>query len=284
MKLITFTNGSSKEIGIVLDSSIVPLKQEHYDIPVDMISLIEKWDELLDNIKDIVSKKNKTIDLKKVKIHQPIINPKKILAHGLNYADHINEMKVEKPKNQIWFSKFVNTLNGPFDHVLLPSFSTKTDYEVELVVIIGKKGKSISVNDALKYVFGYCVGNDVSVRDWQMRTSQWTLGKSFDTHGPIGPFITTADEIPNPHCLSIQSYVNGELRQNSNTSQFIFKIPDLISYISQAITLEPGDLIFTGTPSGVGLGMKPPIFLKSGDVVKCQIDKLGSIENIFKDE
>ena len=190
----------------------------------------------------------------------------------------------EKPKNQIWFSKSINTLTGPYDDIKLSKVSSQNDYEVELVIVIGKKGNYIKTDNALNYVFGFCIGNDVSARDWQMKTSQWTLGKSFDDYGPIGPYITTLDEIENPNNLNIKSYVNGEVRQISNTNQLIFSVPELISYLSQVMTLEPGDIIFTGTPAGVGYSMKPPQFLSNNDKVKCEIEKLGFIENNIKNE
>ena len=284
MKLATFTLNKVTQIGIVENSLIFPLNQLTEKIPNNMIELIDNWKSYLQLLSDINISTENAFKLTEVKLNAPVLNPKKIMAHGLNYADHILEMKIEKPKNQIWFSKSINTLTGPYDDIKLSKVSSQNDYEVELVIVIGKKGNYIKTDNALNYVFGFCIGNDVSARDWQMKTSQWTLGKSFDDYGPIGPYITTLDEIENPNNLNIKSYVNGEVRQISNTNQLIFSVPELISYLSQVMTLEPGDIIFTGTPAGVGYSMKPPQFLSNNDKVKCEIEKLGFIENNFKSE
>ncbi len=284
MKLATFTLNKVTQIGIVENSLIFPLNQLTEKIPNNMIELIDNWKSYLQLLSDINISTENAFKLTEVKLNAPVLNPKKIMAHGLNYADHILEMKIEKPKNQIWFSKSINTLTGPYDDIKLSKVSSQNDYEVELVIVIGKKGNYIKTDNALNYVFGFCIGNDVSARDWQMKTSQWTLGKSFDDYGPIGPYITTLDEIENPNNLNIKSYVNGEVRQISNTNQLIFSVPELISYLSQVMTLEPGDIIFTGTPAGVGYSMKPPQFLSNNDKVKCEIEKLGFIENNFKNE
>jgi 2-keto-4-pentenoate hydratase/2-oxohepta-3-ene-1,7-dioic acid hydratase in catechol pathway len=204
--------------------------------------------------------------------------PGKIFAIGLNYADHIAESKAETPACQVWFAKAVTAINGPNDPIEIARAGPFVDYEVELVVVIGKRGRNISRGEASTHVFGYCVGNDVTERAWQHRTSQWSLGKSFDTHAPIGPWITTADEIGDPHGLSVRCFVNGEKRQDSNTRHLVFTVWDQIEHLSQAMTLEPGDLIFTGTPGGVGAAMDPRQFLKPGDTVRCEIDRLGAIE------
>ena len=183
------------------------------------------------------------------------------------------------PTEQVWFCKQPTSVNSPFGGIHKPIVSDQLDYEVELVVVIGNKGRRISAQRAPDHVFGYTIGNDVSVRDWQQKTPQWMLGKSFDTHCPIGPSIVTADEITDPHVLGVRSFVNGELRQNSNTRNLIFNIWQQIAELSQAMTLEPGDLIFTGTPGGVGFGFKPPRPLVVGDTVRCEVDKIGAIEN-----
>jgi len=182
------------------------------------------------------------------------------------------------PPHQIWFTKAVTSINGPFDPIELPIASAQVDYEAELVVIIGNRCKHVPKESAADVVFGYCAGNDVSVRDWQMQTAQWVLGKSFDTHAPIGPWIVTADEIGDPHTMGIRCFVNGERRQNSNTQNLVFNVYEQIAHLSRAMTLEPGDIIFTGTPGGVGLAMRPPQFLKAGDKVRVEIDRIGFIE------
>ena len=191
MKLATFTLNKVTQIGIVENSLIFPLNQLTEKIPNNMIELIDNWKSYLQLLSDINISTENAFKLTQVKLNAPVLNPNKIMAHGLNYADHILEMKIEKPKNQIWFSKSINTLTGPYDDIKLSKVSSQNDYEVELVIVIGKKGNYIKTDNALNYVFGFCIGNDVSARDWQMKTSQWTLGKSFDDYGPIGPYITT---------------------------------------------------------------------------------------------
>lgn len=208
----------------------------------------------------------------------PIARPGKIFAIGLNYADHVQETRQPVPEKQIWFTKAASAVNPPNAAIEVPAVSDTLDYEAELVAVIGRTCRNVPRECAGEVVFGYCVGNDVSVREWQMSTSQWSLGKSFDRTAPFGPWITTADEV-NVDSLGIRSFVNGELRQNSNTKHLVFKVPDMIAHLSRAMTLEPGDLIFTGTPGGVGLAWKgKPHYLKAGDVSRVEIDGLGVIE------
>jgi ureidoglycolate lyase len=214
----------------------------------------------------------------------PVPRPGKILAIGLNYADHIRETGAALPQRQIWFCKQPTAANGPYDPIMLPKVASQVDYEAELVVVIGKGGRNIRKEDAPAHVFGYCAGNDVSARDWQLATSQWMLRKSFDTHAPFGPWITTADAIGDPHSLGVRAFVNGELRQDSDTSNLVFNVWDQIAYVSQVMTLEPGDLIFTGTPGGVGMAMQPPTYLKDGDIVRVEVDRLGALEAGRRDE
>jgi len=182
------------------------------------------------------------------------------------------------PEHQVWFAKAPTSANGPYDAIETPP-GGYVDYEAEMVAVIGAGGRRIAREDAAKAVFGWCVGNDATERAWQHRTPQWTLGKSFDTHAPFGPWITTADEIADPHALAIRGLVNGEVRQESDTRHLVFDVWDQVAHLSHAMTLEPGDLIFTGTPGGIGAAMKPPKFLKDGDVVRIEIEGLGAIEN-----
>jgi 2-keto-4-pentenoate hydratase/2-oxohepta-3-ene-1,7-dioic acid hydratase in catechol pathway len=280
MKLAAYSVGGDRRIGAVTSSGIVSLS-DHDSIPADMLELIERWPELEGRARAIVENAATGLPLGEVQLHAPVAKPSKVMAIGLNYADHVAESGLEAPTKQLWFSKQVNTVNGPYDGVEIPKASQQIDYEVELVAVIGKRGRHISVEDAPAHVFGYCVGNDVSVRDWQLATPQWVLGKSFDTHAPIGPFVTTSDEIGDPHRLAIRSIINGETRQSSNTRHLVFNVWEQIAHLSEAMTLEPGDLIFTGTPGGVGLAMKPPTFLVAGDIVRCEIEELGAIENVM---
>ncbi|MCA9115450.1 MAG: fumarylacetoacetate hydrolase family protein [Planctomycetaceae bacterium] len=211
----------------------------------------------------------------------PIPRPGKVLCIGLNYRDHAEESGMAIPNEPVCFSKFSSCVIGPQDEIRLPSVSKKVDYEAELVAVIGQGGRNISTADAMKHVAGYMNGNDVSARDWQAGRpgGQWLLGKTPDTFAPLGPWLVTADEIADPHQLGIRLRLNGELMQDSSTSQLIFKLPELIAHVSQLITLEPGDVIFTGTPPGVGMARKPPVFLQDGDVVEVEIDGLGVLHN-----
>ena len=272
MKLATFDAGAGPETGIVFGEEIVAT-----GLPGTMIDLISGWSDLEAAMSE-AARSGERIALSNVKLLAPVQRPGKIFAIGLNYADHIAESKMETPPHQVWFTKAVTSINGPFDPIEVPAFAPLVDYEVELVAVIGKRGRRISAENAASHVFGYCVGNDVTERMWQHRTPQWSLGKSFDTHAPIGPWITTSDEVPDPHQLGLRCHVNGDTRQTSNTSHLVFNIWEQIEHLSQAMTLEPGDLIFTGTPGGVGAAMDPRQFLKPGDVVRCEIDDLGAIE------
>ncbi len=295
MKLATFDAGEGAEIGAVLEGQrIVSISRAAPGLATDMIDLIGKWDQVHGEVERIASAGEGAMDLGAmdlgarnlgaVHLLAPVRRPGKIFAIGLNYADHIEESGMDAPKEQVWFTKAVTSINGPFDTTEIPKVSQLVDYEVELVAIIGKGGKHIAAADAPSHVFGYCVGNDVTERAWQFRTPQWALGKSFDTHAPIGPWITTSDELGNPHNLGIRCLVNGETRQASNTEHLIFNIWDQVEQLSQAMTLEPGDVIFTGTPAGVGAMMDPAQFLKAGDEVRCEIDRLGAIETRFEPE
>ncbi len=210
----------------------------------------------------------------------PVPRPGKIIAVGLNYRDHAIETKMEIPSSPVIFAKFTTSINGPDAPVVLPSSEdVQLDYEAELAVVIGRRCKRVSANDAMQYVAGYMPLNDVSARKWQFADKQWVRGKSCDTFCPTGPWLTLSDEVPDPHRLKIQTRVNGTTLQDSNTSELIFGVPALIEFISASITLEPGDIIATGTPAGVGVFRKPPIFLKAGDVVEVEIEGLGTLRN-----
>ncbi len=212
----------------------------------------------------------------------PIIpSPEKILCVGLNYADHARESGQAPPAEPVFFSKFSAAIRTDGQPIVLPRVSREVDYEAELVVVIGTGGRYIAEDRALEHVAGYCCGNDVSARDWQLRKpgGQWLLGKSFDTFAPVGPALVTADEIPDPGHLAIQLRLNGQVMQRSNTAELIFSVAKLISYVSQVCTLAPGDVLFTGTPAGVGCTRKPPVFLKPGDTVEVEIERIGVLRN-----
>ena len=278
MKLASFEFAGRESVGVVMDDRLIDLSRVAPDLPGDMRDFIREWPRISDTVSQLATPMEATLNLADVRLLAPVPRPQKILAIGLNYADHVEETGREKPEQQVWFSKLPNAVNGPYNPIQLPKASASVDYEAELVFIIGKRCRHVTREEAPSVVFGYCAGNDVSVRDWQRRTSQWILGKSFDSHAPFGPWIVTPDELGDPHTLGIRCLVNGELRQNSNTSNLVFNVYDQIACLSQALTLEPGDVVFTGTPAGVGFAMKPPKYLKVGDTVRVEIDRIGALE------
>ncbi len=221
-------------------------------------------------------------DRSEIKLEAAIPRPPKIICIGLNYRNHAIESGMEIPKSPIIFSKFANCVAAPNEPILLPASSEQVDYEAELAFVMGRRAKNISKDDAMRYVFGYTNFNDVSARDFQFADGQWQRGKSCDTFAPMGEFIATSDEVADPHELRIQFRLNGETLQDSSTSELIFRIPELVEFLSRSITLEPGDIIATGTPPGVGFARKPPIFLKAGDVAEVEIEGLGVLSNPVK--
>jgi ureidoglycolate lyase len=285
MKLATMSvDGGPAEVGAVVGDKVVRIKPALPAHPTTMLELIAAWEKVQPDVRRVVEDAKDVVPLDAVQLLAPIGRPGKIMAMGLNYADHVAEAGLETPEHQVWFCKQSNTVHAPYAPIQIPKASNAVDYEVELVFVIGKGGRHISTLEAPSHVFGYCVGNDVTARDWQRRTPQWVLGKSFDTHGPFGPWITTADEVGDPHRLDIRSVVNGEVRQASNTRELIFNVFEQIAYLSQAMTLEPGDIVYSGTPGGIGAAMKPPVFLKPGDRVRCEIGELGALDAVFAAE
>ncbi|MFZ5527467.1 MAG: fumarylacetoacetate hydrolase family protein [Pseudomonadota bacterium] len=299
MRLVSFqmAGSTATEVGVIVgDEGVVSL---HRALPAGTLAahegmpeVIARWAQLQPQVQALLGQAPHA-RLPEVHLLAPVPRPPKLLAIGLNYLDHVNEKIVGDqgresravPEHQLWFTKLGHAINGPYDDIMLPKVSERTDYEAELVAVIGQRCKHVPRERAHEVIFGYCVGNDVSVRDWQKRTSQWTLGKSFDTHAPFGPWLTTADELGgDPHTLDLRCWVNGELRQQSNTSLMIHDVWSQIALLSQAMTLEPGDVIYTGTCSGVGAAFDPPKFLRAGDVVRVEIDKLGAIEARCVDE
>ena len=275
MKIATYRSNNTDKTGVVLEDRIVDL--ESCGFPADMMDLlaagidVEAISATLDQ--------GTSMPLADVEILAPIPLPGKVLAIGLNYGDHIEETGMDAPKFQVWFNKQHNCINAPYAPINLPMVSEKLDYEAELCLVIGKRCKHVPRERAHEVIAGYFCGNDVSVRDWQIRVPTFQIGKSFDTHGPIGPYLVTPDEVGDPHALDIRCLVNGEVRQDSNTKHLIFDCFDAIEHLSQAFTLDVGDVLFMGTSSGVGVAMKPPVWLKEGDVVRVEIEKLGHIEN-----
>ena len=281
MKLVTFTAEGTTRIGIADDGGILDLAAAAPELPRDMRSFLAAGPPAWQRARDCAATASPRLPLDSVRLEAPIPNPGKILAIGLNYADHVAESRMETPKHQIWFNKQCNTVAGPADPVLIPAVAPDyVDYEAELCLVIGRRCRHVPRERAAEVIFGYTCGNDVSVRDWQLRTPQFTLGKSFASHAPIGPWIVTADEFGDPHDKALRGLVNGELRQSSNTRHLIFDCFDQIAELSAAFVLEPGDVIFTGTPSGVGGAMKPPRFLAAGDRISVEIDGIGRLDNV----
>jgi len=282
MKLVTFEQNGKTGIGALrADDTIVAFGVAAPNLPADMKSFLAAGADALAAAQQAVSNAPASAIVKRgdVKLRAPVTNPGKIVCVGLNYADHAKEAGLPLPEYPTVFSKYSNTVNDPGGNIVLPKISAEPDYECELGVVIGRRAKSVSQGDALSHVAGYLPFHDVSARDFQGRTSQWTLGKTFDTFAPMGPALVTSDEVGDPHTLDIQLSIGGEVLQKSNTSNLIFKIDFLVSYLSAIMTLEPGDVIATGTPAGIGGARNPKRFLKPGETVRIEIAKLGVLEN-----
>jgi 2-keto-4-pentenoate hydratase/2-oxohepta-3-ene-1,7-dioic acid hydratase in catechol pathway len=289
MRIVRFdTNDTLTRVGALTNDGVIDLRAaavalgisgEHF---TDISAFLAAGEPALASAQKILAQSPQTVvkPLSQVTLRAPIPRPGKIIAVGLNYRDHSIEAGAKAlPTTPILFAKFPTSICGPNDPIVIPRANPQVDYEAELAVVIGRKGKAIRAADALHYVFGYMPLNDVSARTWQFGDKQWVRGKSCDTFCPIGPHLSTRDEIPDPHALAICARVNGVTLQDSNTSKMIFRVPELIEFISESITLEPGDIIATGTPEGVGIFRTPPVLLKPGDVVEVEIEKLGILRN-----
>lgn len=306
MKLITFETAGFSRIGAIVEGEKVvdlnyayqaQLKSEgkyrfesiaEAYIPAKMEGFLQGGKESLELAKAAVeyalanpeSFNHPLIHAKNdVKVNAPVTQPGKIICVGHNYREHILEMGRELPSNPVLFAKFANTVIGPEDDIPFHPISEQLDYEAEFVFVIGKQARNVSEEDALDYVAGYAIANDVTYRDIQRRTLQWLQGKTVDGSAPIGPWLITTDELPDPSGLGVKLSVNGEVRQETNTANLVFSVQKLVSFISKLATLEPGDVVLTGTPGGVGVAMDPQQFLKDGDVVRIEIDKVGVLEN-----
>lgn len=282
MKFARFSSGGQMHIGVVVADRVVPLPQLVPDAPRSIKEVLAAGPALQARIEAALRTGPRGLDLAAVRLEAPIPDPQKYLAIGMNYADHVEEARkggVTMPKVQVWFNKQVSCISGPFDPVNLPRVSDMLDYEAELGVVIGKRCKHVAAADAKDVIGGYFVANDVTARDWQFASPTFTLGKSFDTHGPTGPWIVTPDEIPDPHALEMRLTVNGKMRQQQSTAQMIYNIYAQIEHLTKVMTLEPGDLLATGTCAGVGIAGGKEGLLKVGDVVRVEIDRIGHIEN-----
>ncbi len=282
MKLATIATVHGTRVVALKDLDFVDLHASDHSLPRTLKGLIEGGPECFRRAAVAMEKPHATrIPARGVQYLPPIPDPNKIICIGLNYRDHALEQGANVPKEPVVFSKFATTLIGHEHAIELPTASGEVDFEAELVVVIGKRGRRVKEADAMDFVAGYMVGHDVSARDWQKKKEgkQWLLGKSFDTFAPTGPCFVTADDIKDPHQLDITCRVNDKLMQSSNTSQLIFSVPFIIAYITQVFTIEPGDLLFTGTPAGVGFARQPPVFLKAGDVIEIEIQDIGVLRN-----
>jgi len=279
MKLVTFSHHQQTRIGaVVADAVVDSLGQAH--IPNDMISFLSTGGSAIEAMRVLVGNdRSPRLPLTAVKLLAPVPKPRKYLAISLNYADHIAETGKERPEYPSFFSKHSSCVIGQDDAIHRPKVSDKLDYEGELAFVIGRRCRHVAVEDAAQVIAGFTIANDVSVRDWQVRSPTMMLGKSFDTCGPLGPWLVTPDEIGDPHNLTIKTWVDDELRQDSSTRHMLFNCYEMIAYLSQAMTLEPGDVISTGTPAGVGVKMTPRGYLKPGQTVRVAIEKLGVLSN-----
>jgi 2-keto-4-pentenoate hydratase/2-oxohepta-3-ene-1,7-dioic acid hydratase in catechol pathway len=285
MKLVTFISNNRSRIGVLVTGAsgerVLDLSYLDPRLPADMIAFLESGPETLRRARDIVAaaRPDDGAELAKVTLMAPVPRPGKIICVGQNYLAHAQESNASAAQFPIIFAKYANTVIGPGDPIVVPPAVKEPDYEGELAVVIGRRGREIPESEALACVAGYTPLNDVSARDWQTRTSQWTLGKTVDTFCPMGPALVTADEVPDVQNLALRTIVSGEVLQEGHTSQMIFSVAHLIADISRVMTLEPGDVIATGTPAGVGMARKPPRWLRDGDVVRVEIEGVGILEN-----
>jgi 2-keto-4-pentenoate hydratase/2-oxohepta-3-ene-1,7-dioic acid hydratase in catechol pathway len=278
MKLITFTYQNQTRVGSVVDEMIVD-SLASTNIPRTMIEFLSKRAESLTAMQQLIDSGEHRLALTDVKLHAPIPRPPKYLAIALNYADHIAETGKDRPEYPTFFTKQSTCVIGSGDEIQMPKVSDKLDYEGELAFVIGKRCRHVPVQKARDVIAGFMIANDVSVRDWQARSPTMMIGKSFDTCGPLGPWLVTADEINNPHNLTLKTWVDDELRQNANTSEMLFNCYEMVAYLSTAMTLEVGDVISTGTPSGVGVKIYPRGYLKVGQTVRIAIEGIGELVN-----
>ena len=283
MKICTFIYDETLQVGIIKDAQIIDLGSKYYG-QQGMINFLKSRTNASDKVDLTKLSGNMRFELTDIELLAPIAKPEKFFGVALNYADHIKETGLEQPEYPTLFNKQNSCVIGPNDAIHRPNVSEKLDYEGELAVVIGKRCRHVNREEAKSVIAGYTIVNDVSVRDWQMRSHTWTLGKSFDTHGPVGPWIVTPDEIGDPHNLNIKTWVNEDLRQNFSTKHLVFDCYYLVEYLSQVMTLEPGDIIATGTSSGVGVKMKPRGYMRPGDEVRIEIENIGMLKNHIIEE
>ncbi len=287
MRLATIETWAGPRAVLSSGDTFIDIHATEANLPGNLRQILAGGTEMLRAVADLANRPGAVkYPVADAKYHAPIVDPQKIICVGLNYKDHAAESGSPIPKDPVLFSKYATALIGHGQTIVLPRVSQEVDYEAEFVIVIGKRGRHIPAKNALEYVAGYTVGHDVSARDWQLKKDgkQWMVGKTFDTFAPCGPLLVTRDEVPEPRNLAIRLRLNGQVMQNSSTNQMIFGVEDLLAYISQVVTLEPGDLIYTGTPPGVGAARKPPVFLKDGDVAEVEIEGLGVLRNPVRQE
>ena len=282
MRLATIETPNGPRAAVLQGTSYVDIQATRPDLPATVRRLLEGGPAALGGAAEAAERPDAVrYPAAEVRLLPPVPDPPKIVCIGLNYRDHAAESGAPIPREPVLFSKFNTALTGSEAPIVLPPVSREVDYEAELVLVVGKAGRFVKAATAMEYLAGYTIGHDVSARDWQLKKDgkQWLAGKTFDTFAPTGPYLVTADEVPDPHNLAIRLRLNGQTMQDSTTRQMIFTAADLLAYISQVVTLQPGDLIFTGTPPGVGVARKPPVFLKPGDVVEVEVERLGVLRN-----
>ncbi len=278
MKLISYSYSEERHVGAIINDKVFDAGNE-FTGDDGMLRFLEAGEAALKSLQKKIEANGDALPLDEVELLAPIRRPPKFFGVSLNYADHIEETGMERPEYPTFFNKQSTCVIGPGDAIHRPHISEKLDYEGELGLVIGKQCRHVKREDARDVIVGYTIVNDVTIRDWQMRSHTWTLGKSFDTHGPHGPWIITSDEIGDPHKLDIKTWLNDEKRQDSNTKHLIFDCYYLVEYLSSVMSLEPGDIIATGTSSGVGVMMKPRGYMKPGDTVTIEIEKIGKLSN-----
>lgn len=305
MKLVSYSIAGVTRIGSIQDEKVVDLHYAYLAmleaegvirakqiaeafVPSNMVEFLQGGKKSMEIAKEAVDFALRNTDsipyhvihnFDAVKLEAPVLNPSKIICVGHNYREHILEMKRELPEFPVIFAKYPNTIIGPQDDIPFYPISEQLDYEAEFAFVIGKRAKNVSQAQALEYIAGYTIANDITYRDIQRRTIQWLQGKAIDGSAPMGPWLVTTDDLDDPSGLEIALYVNGEERQRSNTANLVFTVPRLVEFLSKLMTLEPGDIVLTGTPGGVGVARNPQTFLKDGDVVRIEIDKIGTLEN-----
>ncbi len=277
MRLVTTSQGAGRtQPGILVEGRVIGLAQIGYR---DAITFLGGGTDAIRAADRLAAGGSEGVPLSAVKLHAPVPNPGKFICIGLNYRDHAIESGMEIPEIPTVFTKYGNAVCGPGAPIVLPRISSQVDYEAELGFVIGRRAKQVRAADWQDYVFGYTCVHDVSARDYQLATSQWTIGKTFDTFGPIGPALVSKDEVPDAGNLRIWLDLNGTRMQDSNTDQLVFGVPELLEYLSAVMTLEPGDIVSTGTPPGVGMARKPPVYLQPGDVCTVGIERIGELVN-----